>query len=59
MEKASFDRLNKLFEISLVERNHQVLMRNKNLQTVVKKSKSFIVPILPRLAPRVLVLGEH
>lgn len=59
MEKASFDRLNKLFEISLVEGNHQVLMRNKNLQTVVKKSKSFIVPILPRLAPRVLVLGEH
>lgn len=32
---------------------------DKNLLLVVMESKSFILPILPRLAPRSLVLGEH
>ncbi|KAL6331725.1 hypothetical protein AAG906_016721 [Vitis piasezkii] len=38
VEKASFDRLNKIFEISSVEQNHQVLLTDKNLQAVVKES---------------------
>lgn len=59
VEKASFDRPNKLFEISASEPNHQVLLTDKNLQAMVKESKSFIVPILPRLDPRVLVPNEH
>lgn len=59
VEKASFDRLNKLFEISAIERNQQVLLMDKNLLLVVMESKPFILHILPRLAPRSLVLGEY
>ncbi|KAL6319877.1 hypothetical protein AAG906_036948 [Vitis piasezkii] len=35
VEKVSFDRLNKFFEISSSKRNHQVLLTNNNMQTVV------------------------
>lgn len=59
VKKASFDQLNKLFEISATERNHQVLLMDNNLLSVIMESKPFILPILPRLAPRSLVLGEH
>lgn len=59
VERASSDRPNKLFEISASEPNHQVLLIDKNLQVMVKESKSFIVPILPHLDPRVLVPNEH
>ncbi|RVW26190.1 hypothetical protein CK203_107506 [Vitis vinifera] len=38
VEKASFDRLNKIFEISSIEQNHQVLLTDKNLEAVVKES---------------------
>ena len=31
VEKASFDRLNKLFEITLNERNYQMLLSARNL----------------------------
>lgn len=59
VEKASFDRLNKIFEISANERNHRVLLTDRNLLVVVRESKSFILPILPRPAPKVLVPYEH
>lgn len=59
VKKASFDQLNKLFEISATERNHQVLLMDKNLQAVVREFKSFILPIVPYLAPRFLVSGKH
>lgn len=59
VEKPSFAWLNKLFEISSSERNYQVLLIDKNLQAVVKESRPFILPILPRLAPQTLVPGEH
>ena len=51
VEKASFARLNKLFEISTSERNYQIFFMDKNLQAVIKEAKSFILPILHRLAP--------
>lgn len=51
VENDSFDRLNKLFEISTTERDHQVLLMDKNLLPMVRESKSFILPILPHLAP--------
>lgn len=57
--KASFDRLNKVFDISAAKRNHQVLLMDRNLLVVVRESKSFILPILPRLAPQSLVPSEH
>lgn len=59
VKKVSFARLNKLFEISTSERDHQVLILDNNPQALVKESKSFILPILPCLAPRFLVLGKH
>ena len=34
-------------------------MTDRNLLAMVKKSKSFIIPILPCLAPQALVPDEH
>ena len=59
VEKASFARLNKLFEISTSERNYQIFFMDKNLQAVLKEAKSFILPIFHRLAPRPLVPDKH
>lgn len=59
VEKASFDRLNQLFEIYSTEWNYQVLLINKNLQAVVKESQLFILHILPHLAHRTLVSDKH
>lgn len=59
VEKASFDRLNKLFVISSSERHHQTFLTGKNLLAVVRESQLYIIPILPCLAPKVLVSGEH
>ncbi|RVW36408.1 hypothetical protein CK203_083828 [Vitis vinifera] len=44
VEKASFDWFNKLFEISATKPNHQVLLTDKNLQTIVREPKLFILP---------------
>ena len=44
VEKASFDWFNKLFEISATKPNHQVLLMDKNLQTIVREPKLFILP---------------
>lgn len=59
VEKDSFDRLNKLFVIFSSERHHRTLLIDQNLLAVVRESQSYIIPILPRLAPKVLVPGEH
>ena len=59
VEKTSFTRLNKLFEIDASERNHKVLMSNKNLLSLIDDPKSFIIPVLSRVAPLPLVPGEH
>lgn len=59
MEKASFVRLNKLFEIDVVERVHEVLLSDKNLLVLIDNPKFFIIPVFPRLASFSLVLGKH
>lgn len=56
MEKASYDRLNKLFMISANERNYQTLLTNQNLLAVVREPRLYV---LPHLLPKVLVPGEH
>ena len=56
VEKASFDRLNKLFVIFSSERHHQTLLIDWNLLVVVRESHLYI---LPSLAPKVLELDEH
>lgn len=59
VEKASFDRLNKLFMITSNERNHQTLLSDRNLLSIVREPQPYVFPIIPRRLPRVLVLGEH
>ena len=59
MEKASFDRLNKLFEIAAVERHHQTLLTARNLLAVVREPQPYITNILPRWLPKQVVPGEH
>lgn len=59
VEKAFFDLLNKLFVISTSERHHLTLLTYKNLLDVVQETQPYVIPILPRFMPRVLVLGEH
>lgn len=59
VEKASFDRLNKLFVISASEYHHQTLLTDQNLLLVVWEPQPYVFPILPRIAPKVLVFGEH
>ena len=59
MKKASFDHLNKLFEIIANEWNHQILLIDQNLLVVVREPKLYVLPILPHLVSKVLVSGEH
>lgn len=59
MEKASFTRLNKLFKIDASERNHKVILSDKNLLMLIDDPKLFIIPVFPCVAPLSLVLGEH
>ncbi|RVW12048.1 hypothetical protein CK203_087280 [Vitis vinifera] len=59
VEKASFDRLNKLFEITAVERHHQTLLTARNLLAVVREPQAYVTNILPRKLPKKVVPGEH
>ena len=46
VEKASFDRFNKLFVIFVSERNYQTLLTDRNLLVVVRESQSYVLPII-------------
>lgn len=59
VEKSSFAPLNKLFKIDQTEWNLNVLLIEKNLRVVLAQVKSFVIPLLPRLAPTTLVSNEH
>ena len=59
VEKASFTRLNKLFEISAAERHHETLLTARNLLAVVRESQAYIINILPRKLPKKVVPREH
>ena len=59
VEKVSFDRLNKLFEITAVERHHQTLLTARNLLAIVREPQPYITNILLRQLPKQVVLREH
>ncbi|KAL6332072.1 hypothetical protein AAG906_020751 [Vitis piasezkii] len=59
VEKASFDRLNKLFEITATEKHHQTLLAARNLLAVVREPQTYVINILPRKLPKKVVPGEH
>ena len=59
VEKASFTRLNKLFEVDAVEWAHNFFLLNKNLQVLIENPKPFIILMFSRLTPPSLVPREH
>ena len=59
VEKASFSRLNKLFEITAAERHHETLLTAQNLLAVVWEPQAYVINILPRKLPKKVVPGEH
>ena len=59
VEKASFLRLNKLFEVSAAERQYVTLLTARNLMAVVRESREYIINILPRKLPKKVMPGEH
>ena len=59
VEKASFNRLNKLFEIAACEKNYQTLLSTRNLSTMVREAQSYTLNIIPKRLPKKVVAGEH
>lgn len=61
MKKASFICLNKLFEITTNKRNHQTFLTTWNLFAVVviQEPQPYVLLIILRQVPRVVVPGEH
>ena len=59
VEKASFDRLNSLFEIAAGERSCETLLSAQNLHLVTQVSQPYVLNILPRRLPKKGVAGEH
>ncbi|RVW82801.1 hypothetical protein CK203_051162 [Vitis vinifera] len=59
VEKASFDRLNRLYEIAAVERSCDVLLSAQNLRLVTREPQPYVLNILPRRLPKEVVSGEH
>ena len=59
VEKAFFDHLNRLFEITSIERHYQTLLTTRNRLAVVREPQSYVLNILPERLPKVVVPGEH
>ena len=59
VEKTSFARLNKLFEIAAAERHYETLLTARNLLVVVREPHAYIINILPRKLPKKVVSGVH
>ncbi|RVW85640.1 hypothetical protein CK203_037575 [Vitis vinifera] len=59
VEKAMFDRLNRLFEIAAVERSCETLLSAQNLRLVIQEPQPYMLNILPRWLPKEVVAGEH
>ncbi|KAL6332995.1 hypothetical protein AAG906_020011 [Vitis piasezkii] len=59
VEKASFDRLNRLFEIAAAERSCETLLSVRNLRSVTQEPQPYVLNILLRRLPKEVVAGEH
>ena len=59
VEKASFDRLNRLFEIAADERSCETLLSVQNLRSVTQELQPYVLNIFPRRLPKKVVSGEH
>ena len=58
-EKASFEKIRKLLEISERERHHEVLLTLKNLNDLSCNPTPYSVPIIQHPLPTEIVEGEH
>ena len=59
VERASFEKIQRLLEISKQERHHEVLLIVKNLHDLSRHPSPYNVPIIPRPLPSEIVEGEH
>ena len=59
VEKASFDWLNRLFEIAAAERSCETLLSAQNLRLVTQEPQPYVLNILSRRLPKEVVSGEH
>ena len=59
VEKALFDRLNRLFKIAAAERSCDMLLSAQNLRLVTREPQPYVLNILPRRLPKEVVAGEH
>ena len=51
VEKASFEKIRKLLEISELERHHKVLLTLKNLDDLSRNPAPYSVPVILRPLP--------
>ncbi|XP_034694861.1 uncharacterized protein LOC117921158 [Vitis riparia] len=58
VEKASFDRLNKLFEITSAERRCELLLSAQNLRLIAQQPQAYVLNILPRRLPEEVCPGN-
>ena len=59
VEKASFDRLNRLFEIAVAERSCEMLLSAQNLRSGTQEPQPYVLNILLRRLPKEVVTDEH
>ena len=59
VEKASFEKIQKLLEISELERHHEVLLTLKNLGDLSHNSAPYSIPVIPCPLLTEIVEGEH
>ena len=59
VEKASFEKIRRLLEVSEWERHYKVLLTSKNLADVRCNSSCYNLPIIPRPMPSKVVAGKH
>ena len=59
VEKASLEKIRRLFEISEQECHYEVFLTLKNLADVRRNPAPYSLPIIPRPLPSKIVDGEH
>ena len=59
VEKASFEKIRRLLEVSEHERHYEVLLTLKNLADVRRSPAPYSLPIIPRSLTLEIVDGEH
>ena len=59
MEKASFEKIRRLLEVSEWERHYKVLLTSKNLADMRRNPACYNLPIIQRPLPSKVIDGEH